>query len=77
VEKSWLSGVEQIAKTGRNESQGGFVKQALHWLVVSNIFYFHSYLGKMGKISNLTSITTNQPVQFFVFLILDIFFFLK
>ena len=32
---------------------GGYILKAYNWLVVSNIFYFHPYF---GKIPNLTKI---------------------
>ena len=36
---------------------------ALYWLVVSNIFYFHSYLGKISNLTNIFQMDWNyQPV---------------
>ena len=38
------------------EFEGVAQKKVHNWVVVSNIFYFHPYLGYLGKISKLTNI---------------------
>ena len=42
-----------------------FLEEEIHWVVVSNIFYFHPYLGKISNLTNIFQMRWNhQLVQY-------------
>ena len=44
----------------------GFMYLILYWLVVSNIFYFHPYLGKWSSLTNIFQMGWNHQLVYFL-----------
>ncbi len=43
----------KYCSSGKKSGKPGEKDKILHWVVVSNIFYFHPYLGKIPNLTNI------------------------